>query len=163
MNRLVFSCIVAATVVLSACQSLSVRDKAIDYLALRDAATLGDEVLVKALLERGAPVEPLHIDAAGELTLGVAESNSPLQLAAESGHIEVVRMILKFNPWVDHRCCDSPTALGYAARGGYTAIVQMLLDAGADPNLRCGTGTALEEAIKSGNPETISVLSGVRK
>jgi ankyrin repeat protein len=153
-----FFIVVAIAVLMAACVNTSLRDQATDYLALRYAASAGDEVLVRALLERGAPVEPLHIDAAGELTLGVAESNSPLQLAAEHGYVQIVRLILEHKPWVDHRCCDSPTALGYAASGGHLAVVRLLLKAGADPSIRSESGTPLEEARRAGYNEVVEAL-----
>ena len=134
------------------------RDKVADYLALRYAADAGDEVLVRALLERGTPVDPLDIDAAGELTLGVAEANSPLQIAAEKGHAEIVRLLLQRHPWVDHRCCTAPTALAYAAGNGNAEIVRLLLEAGADASITSDGGTALDRAQRAGHEDVVTVL-----
>src|SRR5882672_11515398 len=86
MRIFVRFCFLALMAALTACATTSVQYKAADYLALRLAARAGDEVLARALLSRGTPVDPLDIDAAGELTLGVAEAESPLQIAAEHGY-----------------------------------------------------------------------------
>ncbi|MES1263547.1 MAG: ankyrin repeat domain-containing protein, partial [Peristeroidobacter soli] len=71
--------------------------------------------------------------------------NSPLQAAADGGHVEIVKLLLKHKPWVDHRCCDSPAALGMAARNGHFKIVEMLLAAGADPTIKSEYGKDLPD------------------
>jgi ankyrin repeat protein len=156
-----FILILAAAVV--ACASTSVRDKAADYLALRYAAREGDEALVGALLGRGTPVDPLDIDAAGELTLGVAEAESPLQIAAAQGNLKIVQMLLAHHPWIDRRCCDGPTALGHAAEHGYTEIAEILLEAGADPAIKSEFGTAIEIARRNGHDDTARVIEAATR
>jgi ankyrin repeat protein len=138
-----------------ACSHLSARDKAINYLSLYYAAASGDELLVKALLDRGAPVDAPDVDSAGDLSSQAVNFSSPLQVAAEKGDIEIVRLILQHKPWVDHRCCDSPSALGFAAEKGHIEIVKMLLEAGANPNIQSPFnqdlyGTALDAARYNG-------------
>ena len=151
--------IVLALLFAAACTDHSVRNKAADYLALRYAAEAGDEPLARALLERGTPVDPLDIDAAGELTLGVAEADSPLQIAAKRGHTEIVRLLLQHHPWVDHRCCTAPSALVYAAENGHAGVVRLLLDAGADASIASDAGTALESAQRAGHTDVVAVLN----
>ena len=121
------------------------RDLAIDYMALYYAARAGDELLVKALLERGAPVDAPDVDSAGEVSLQAVDFDSPLQAAAASGHTEIVKILLAHKPWVDHRCCDGPAALGMAAKEGHLEIVELLLAAGADPTIQsyCGPNAPL--------------------
>ena len=50
----------------------------------------------------------------------------------------------------------------FAAQHGYTEIVKMLLDAGADPNMRGTHGfTALGLVMQHGHQETIQLLKSV--
>src|SRR5262245_28786382 len=129
--------IVIAAIVLSvaACTHTRSRDQVIDYMALYYAAEAENDLLVQALLERGAPVDAPDVDSAGLLSAQAVDFDSPLQAAARHGNIEMVRTLLSHHPWVDHRCCDSPAALGYAAAAGHTEVVKLLLDAGADPSI----------------------------
>ncbi len=161
MIRLVILTIALA---LAGCASRSVRDMAIDYLALCHAARAGDELLVEALLARGAPVEPMDVDAAGMISYMGVQAQSPLQNAADAGNSKVVSMILARKPWVDHRCCSGPPALGIAARAGKDEIVRLLLDAGADPLIKSHYGqglpsaTALDVARANAHVETVAIL-----
>jgi hypothetical protein len=144
--------------VMTACATTSVQDRAADYLALRHAVRADDEVLVGALLTRGTPVDPLDIDAAGALTLSVAEADSPLQIAADQGSLSIVQLLLQHHPWVDRRCCDGPTALGSAAKHGYTDIARVLLKAGADPTVVSEFGNPAEIARRNGHNETALLI-----
>ncbi|WP_162932102.1 ankyrin repeat domain-containing protein [Solimonas sp. K1W22B-7] len=135
-------------------------------MALYYAASGGNQLLVEALLERGAPVDAPHPDSAGDLSYQAVGFNSPLQAAAERGHVEIVQALLQHKPWIDHRCCDSPSALGMAAAKGHLQIVQLLLDAGADPGIRSsysralGAATPLDAARANGHLEVVRVLEG---
>jgi ankyrin repeat protein len=133
-------------------------------MSLYYAAAAGDDLMVAALLERGAPVNALHPDSAGQLSYHAVGYNSPLQMAADGGYVEIVEMLLKQKPWIDHRCCDSPAALGMAARKGHTKIVELLLAAGADPTIKSEygkdlpKGTALEAARLFGHDDVARLL-----
>ena len=145
---------------------MSARDKVIDYMSLYYAAEGGNELLVEALLERGAPVDAPGVDSAGDLSFQAVNFNSPLQAAAEKGENEIVRLLLQHKPWVDHRCCDSPSALGIAAEAGHIEIVKMLLEAGADPNIQSSFsrdlyGTALDAASYNGHDAIVKILEPI--
>jgi len=103
------------------------RDRVIDYLSLCHATAAHDELLVRALLDRGAPVDAPASHA--------SELDSPLQTAAADGDAELVRLLLAHKPWVDHRCCTDPPALGIAVAAGHVEVVRLLLEAGADPSI----------------------------
>ncbi len=94
---------------------------------------------------------------------------TPLLVAAEFGHAEIVKFLLtekaeknaKTIP--DNHCMN---ALHYAAVGGFADVVQVLLDAGIDKELKTTSGiTALHFAVSSGNAEVVKILlmSGVDK
>ncbi|MES1263323.1 MAG: ankyrin repeat domain-containing protein [Peristeroidobacter soli] len=158
------SLIAVLALCLSACASTSPKNAAIDYISLYYASAGGNDLLVAALLDRGAPVDAPHPDSAGKLSLQAVDFNSPLQAAAEGGHVEIVELLLKHKPWVDHRCCDAPPALGMAARNGHTKIVEMLLAAGADPTIQSEygkdlpSGTPLDAARRAGHEDVARVL-----
>src|SRR5689334_13636643 len=149
---------------LSACASITAKDAAIDYMSHYYAAADENDLLVAALLDHGAPVDAPRPDSAGQLSLQAVDFNSPLQAAADGGHVEIVELLLKHKPWVDHRCCDSPAALGMAARKGHTRIVEMLLAAGADPTIKSEygqdlpSGTALDAARLFGHDDVARLL-----
>jgi ankyrin repeat protein len=161
--------IIAVLILATACVSHSPRDRTIDYIALCYAAEQRNALLVEALLERGAPVEPLDVDSAGMLSAQAVNFSSPLQTAARNGDVEIVRLILSHHPWVDHRCCDSPAALGYAAERGDVQIVELLLAAGADPSIVSSydadlpEGTPMEVARKNGHAEVVKLLEGAKR
>ena len=91
--------------------------------------------------------------------------DSPLILASRTGRTNVVRLLLGCSEGhlaSDHlsmRNKDGDTALIEAARQGHFEIVQVLLEQGANPNLKNGRGrTALMVAAAQGNPHLVGVL-----
>jgi len=166
MNRHLLALGLALSV--ASCTTRAPRDKVIDYLALCYAARGENELLVEALLQRGAPVDALHPDSAGMLSAQAVEFDSPLQAAAERGNVAIVRLLLQHKPWVDHRCCDSPAALGGAAAAGHAEIVEMLLKAGADPWIKSSYssdlyGTPLDAARRNGHTAVVRLLETAMK
>jgi ankyrin repeat protein len=69
-----------------------------------------------------------------------------LHLAAGRGRTDMVRLFLQREADVTLTDGDGCTALCDAARAGVTGVVQLLLDAGADPNCASRYGTALHAA-----------------
>jgi hypothetical protein len=146
-----------------ACAVPTPQDRAIDYLALCYAARGQNAELVEALLERGAPVDAPDVDSAGLLSAQAVNFDSPLQAAARNGDVEIVRLVLSHHPWVDHRCCDSPPPLGFAAAAGHLEIVRLLIEAGADPSIVASyasdlQGTALDAARHNGHTTVVELL-----
>ena len=86
------------------------------------AALYGDAQIVKALLDRGADVNVVPDD----------ETSRPaLAAAAMNGHVEVVRLLLDKGADTSIRDREGRTALGWARRGGFTAVSDLLESRGA--------------------------------
>jgi hypothetical protein len=66
---------------------------------------------------------------------------SPLILAAERGHVGVVRLLLERGADVNFRSDYGYTALYEAAERGHEEVVSILLGCGADPSSKDGTGS----------------------
>lgn len=85
---------------------------------------------------------------------------SPLILAATTGHVEIVRSLLKAGATVNATNRDGSTALMSAARAGHAAIVRSLLAAKARVDLKreYWAETALHGAADRGNAEIVKLL-----
>jgi ankyrin repeat protein len=74
--------------------------------------------------------------------------DTPLHLAAQQGHVEVVEVLLSAGCDMDARNNVQATPLGCAARDGHRPVVQQLLARGANPNAADNLGnTPLMNAI----------------
>ncbi len=115
---------------------------------LEAAASLGFGDLVRHLLERGAkPSGP-----------GQASIFGPLCSAVSSGKIEILTLLMKAGSRVDPEP-GRDSALGAAALKGRLDMVQLLLEAGANPNHRgSGTHTPLMDAVRGRNLEVVRAL-----
>lgn len=94
------------------------------------ACATGDRATADRLLTRA----PTALDGVDQVELGDA-----LCYAAELGRVEAVRSMLDLGVGVDVRDTDGATALHKAAGAGDLAVVQLLVDRGAD--LAAGDGT----------------------
>ncbi|XP_023257592.1 dynein heavy chain 12, axonemal-like isoform X2 [Seriola lalandi dorsalis] len=90
--------------------------------ALHECAFLGLENFVYLLLESGANPNACNI-----------KKKTPLALAAQNGHLNVVEVLLHkgAHVWCES---DSGTILFEAAASGNPDVISLLLDYGADPN-----------------------------
>lgn len=114
---------------------------------LSDAASSGDSVSVRSLLDNGAnPDEP------------IVTGLTPLMRAANRDHAEVVQMLIDAGADV-HALSDGLTAVHVAAGAEAVASLSVLLDAGADPTVRSRSGmNALDHAASAGATETLETL-----
>ena len=121
---------------------------------LHVAITHGSIPMVNALLAAGADPE-LH--------------KGTLWLAAQNGNIEMVRRLLEIEG-LDKNALASDvwnysairgTALHTAAEKGHADVLKLLLEEGADPNVRTGhLGTPLDVAIRNKHQRCINILLG---
>ncbi|KAK8130587.1 hypothetical protein PG999_002967 [Apiospora kogelbergensis] len=113
------------------------------------AAALGDMVLVKSLMEKGA--NPNRTEGAFGSALGIA---------AFRGHVEVVEFFLSRGLDPDLKSAEFGTVLQIAALGGSELVVKRLIEAGADVNARGGQyETALLAAASKQHDKVVSLLA----
>ena len=98
-----------------------------------------------------------------ELTIAVASENSyhrtPLYLAAEHGHLGMVKLLLDKGSDVNAQDNHWGTALQAASLGGYEQIVKLLINKGADVNAQYGCcGTVLQRASERGHDRIVRLL-----
>jgi ankyrin repeat protein len=128
------------------------------------AASFGLKETVEVLLREGA--DPEAVDALYSLTA--------LQQASLQGQEAVVQVLLDNGVAVDNRQDGCPTALFLAAGRGHTEVVRLLLNMGADPNIKIprsatkyrrttrssmfSAGTPLLSAIRGGHAAVTALL-----
>jgi ankyrin repeat protein len=149
---------------------------------LLGAARAGSESLISSLVARGADVNSMSYSGDTPLSrvieanlvesvrlllctgAGVNEGtnpNHPLNLATSMGSKDIVHLLISAGSNVDQRDASSEqlTPVAYAARNGWTDIVQLLLDKGANPNnTRLGSQSALSYAVQTGSVELVEML-----
>ena len=105
--------------------------------------------IVEKLVERGADVN-----------LAIAGGLTPLYLAAEQGHLESARVLLRApGIRVNQARGIRYVPLGVAAQSGHKEVVKLLLRKGADPNIRTATGlTPLHVVCLHGNMAIVQML-----
>ena len=90
---------------------------------LLEATKRGDVTAVRSLLASGADVD-----------VAQGDGMSALHLAAESGNLEITRLLIEAGARVEARTAiGGYTPLHVATGGAHAAVVRALLDAGADP------------------------------
>lgn len=115
------------------------------FTPLHLAAAFGQRGAAELLIENGAPVD---VGTGDGVVTGEDLRTTPLNLAAEAGQTEMVRMLLKLG--ADPNSDTHASSLRLAAGSGYKDVVELLLDFGADPDHqhREDGVTALVMAVK---------------
>lgn len=115
---------------------------------LLDATRQGDRVDVEEILRASA--DPNH---------ATTEHKTALYLAADLGHLEIVRTLCTFGANKDKVTLTGATPLLVAAQQGHQDIVRYLCEARAAPNKATATGaTALFVAAREGYLEIVRLL-----
>lgn len=125
-----------------------------DENALMMAALKGHEAMVRRLIERGAQVNKTGW--------------TPLHYAASTNHpqsVEIARLLLEHHAYIDAESPNGSTPLMMAAHYGLPALVDLLLQEGADPLLRNQQGlSAIDFARRAGRDRDVDAIAlAVRK
>ena len=121
--------------------------------ALMRAAAWGRTPAVEALLQAGADVNLMNA------------AKTALHLAAEFGHVDVIRTLVRAKANINARAEGPPneTPLFAAVRAGQTAAVRALIDSGADTTVSESSKTVLEYAVWRANAAVVrELLTGGR-
>ena len=113
------------------------------------AVLRGSQESTKVLLEKGANPNQIH-----------EHGSTPLMVSVLEEQIEILPLLLA-HPQIllDRQDLHGATALMYACRQGRINLMTLLLEAGADPNLRDVEGeTALMYAVGLNQVELIEIL-----
>ena len=118
--------------------------------ALQIAAELGDESMVKHLLDRGADIEKQDKDG-----------KTVLHITAERGNENITSLLLGASADTNVADCMGRTALFDAVEAGSVSVVQLLLSHLANVNVRDTSGLMpLHLAVRLGlEPVTLLLLS----
>ena len=137
---------------------------------LHIAAEVGNAEMVRSLLLKGADKDatnaqghtPLyftarhgHVTAAQALLAAGADvnpdtHNSPLRVAADRGHAELLKVLIENGTDVHAVDCGGSTALHHAAAANHVEAIDLLVEAGADIEARDDVGsTPLHDAANN--------------
>ena len=103
----------------------------------------------------------LFLDHGADVNLNAKEGWSPLHVASDRNHLEAVRLLLARDADISATNDDGHTALQVACGLGCHAVVQPLVEGGADLNWGLdghGRRTPLDTAIHARHVEVLRVL-----
>ena len=121
---------------------------------LHKAARNGHSAVVELILEHFSEPDPRNPSLERSVDSANSEGFTALHLAARGGHLKVIRDLS--NHWAvldrERRADDEWTALHFAAAEGHKAVVEFLLQKGANDYVKAKDGTMpIQLAIKGGH------------
>ncbi|XP_070708088.1 ankyrin repeat and SOCS box protein 3 [Pempheris klunzingeri] len=129
--------------------------------ALHEAAAAGSKECVQDILSAAGAGSPRGCRAfVNSLT---HEGESACHLAAQRGHLAVVRLLLKAHTNINQLTNDLSCPLYAAVDGGHKEVVKLLVSKGAEAN-RTHTAscwTCLHQAVYKGHSEIVHILVSV--
>lgn len=106
-------------------------------------------------------VTPLGIEQAN--VNGVFAGHTSLQAASQNGHLDVIKVLLKYSADVEIEDKDGDRAVHHAAFGDEPAVIKLLAQAGADLNARNKRRqTALHIAVNKSHNNVVKTLLELR-
>ena len=109
---------------------------------------------VRAVVNRANPTD-IYTAVVGTVSQG---GSTPLLFAARQGDVDSARLLLASGADVNELLPDGTSALTVAVHSNHTALVQFLLERGANPNIIGSGYTALHAAVLRGNLESVKAL-----
>lgn len=110
------------------------------------AAIKGHEAMAKKLIDRGADVNKTGW--------------TPLHYAASAGQLPIIRLLLENHAYIDAESPNKTTPLMMAAMYGTAASVKLLIEEGADPQLKNEQGlTAIEFAQRANRDDVANAIA----
>jgi ankyrin repeat protein len=98
------------------------------------------------------------VEVDGPNVRGRSFGDTPLHIVAIWGDVEAARVLIASGAEIDARGEDDFTPLHNAVEQGHTEVVELLLDAGANPRLLCRAGDAFSLVVHDSNPALIAAL-----
>ncbi|KAJ3699990.1 hypothetical protein LUZ61_003695 [Rhynchospora tenuis] len=114
--------------------------------ALHHAAGIGNIEIMELVISKGVDVE------------SQSDAGTPLIWSAGHDQPESVKLLLKHNAKANSETDDGITPLLSAVAAGSIQCLQLLIEAGANPNINAGGATPLHVAADVGNVEVIRCL-----
>ncbi|KAF3032456.1 hypothetical protein E8E12_001800 [Didymella heteroderae] len=124
---------------------------------LADSSQLSGTALITAALANDVCIITALLHAGAEPCKGGVSYDSPLEAAADKGHINVVNVLLD-NELVQKDLNTINVALNAAAGKGRVDVAKSLLKAGANPDVVIENCNSLEAAVNNGHPELVKIL-----
>jgi Ankyrin repeats (3 copies) len=126
----------------------------IDWQVIQSAVRWNrDPNLVRSMLATGSEVANLGDPKTG---------NSPLHVAAQNGHHELVKMLLEYKSVVNSQNLKGNTSLHMAVGYDYYECVKLLLDSGADINLTNSADSPAHAGLEGDKSIGFAALVGAK-